>query len=91
MYVFGSKIQQIVSTFCSSLHIELQQRGVEFTQLFGKHGNLRAALLERMPPMELVRQESDAQTNGDLDQLETKSDDSPKHTNTESVRIILLP
>ncbi|KRT82627.1 hypothetical protein AMK59_3340 [Oryctes borbonicus] len=84
------KIQQIVSSFCSSLHIELQQRGVEFTQLFGKHGNLRAALLERMPPMELVRQETDAQANGDSEQLETKSDDSPKHTNNESNALLDL-
>lgn len=79
-----------MSSFCSSLHIELQQRGVEFTQLFGKYGHLRAPLLERMPPMEMVRQEGDAQTNGDLEQLETKSDDSPKHTNNESVRSCIL-
>ncbi|GJQ75627.1 hypothetical protein Trydic_g17705 [Trypoxylus dichotomus] len=84
------KIQQIVSSFCSSLHIELQQRGVEFTQLFGKYGHLRAALLERMPPMELVRQETDAQANGDLEQLETTSDDSPKHTNSESNALLDL-
>ncbi|KAI4460935.1 adaptin alpha/gamma/epsilon [Holotrichia oblita] len=84
------KIQQIVSSFCSSLHIELQQRGVEFTQLFGKHSNLRAALLERMPPMELVRQENDAQPNGDVDQLEIKSDVSPKHINNESNALLDL-
>lgn len=58
--------------------------------MFGKHSNLRSALLERMPPMELVRQEGDAQTNGDLEQLETKSDDSPKHTNNESVYLYII-
>ncbi|KAK9693608.1 Adaptin N terminal region [Popillia japonica] len=84
------KIQQIVSSFCSSLHIELQQRGVEFTQLFGKYSNLRSALLERMPPMELVRQESDAQPNGDLEQLEVKSDVSPKHITNESNALLDL-
>lgn len=74
-----------MSTFSSSLHIELQQRGVEFSQLFGKYGNLRPALLERMPPMEMTRS-SDAQTNGDSDLNDMKLDDSPQHhINNESV------
>lgn len=73
------------------MHIELQQRGVEFTQLFGKYGNLRPALLERMPPMEIVRQVPEAQTNGDYDQNEIKSiEESPQHTNSESVCIIFV-
>lgn len=84
MYGF-SEIQQIVSLFCSSLHIELQQRGVEFTKLFGKYSNLSAALLERMPPMEVSRQD-DVQTNGDYDQTENRNiDDSPQHVSKESV------
>lgn len=84
-----SQIQQIVSSFCSSLHIELQQRGVEFTKLFGKYGNLSGALLERMPPMEINRQ-NDIQTNGDADQNELKNiDDSPQHVTRESVRQFL--
>lgn len=89
-YVFFcifSKIQQIISSFCSSLHIELQQRGVEFTQLFGKYSNLRPALLERMPPMEVSRQSED-QTNGDISDGDPKSaEDSPEHiiSNSESV------
>lgn len=85
---FYSKIQQIISSFCSSLHVELQQRGVEFSQLFGKYSNLRPPLLERMPPMEVVRQ-TDAQLNGDISDVETKSvGESPQHiTNNESVSI----
>lgn len=31
--------------------MELQQRGIEFTQLFRQHGHLRPALLEKMPAM----------------------------------------
>lgn len=85
--VFSSKIQQIISSFCSSLHIELQQRGVEFSQLFGKYSNLRGALLERMPPMEVVRQSNDVHTNGDVEIESKSSEESPQHViNNESVR-----
>lgn len=84
MFIF-SQIHQIVSSFCSSLHIELQQRGVEFSKLFGKYSHLTAALLERMPPME--RNPNDAQVNGDLENGESRVlDDSPQHNvNRESV------
>jgi hypothetical protein len=64
-----SKIRQIIDTFGSHLHIELQQRGVEFSQLFRKYEHLRPALLERMPPMETARPASSsnpaAMTNGE--------------------------
>lgn len=42
-----SHILQAISSFRCSLHIELQQRGVEFSQLFGQYAHLRPALLER--------------------------------------------
>lgn len=66
-----SRIQELVESFGTHLHVELQQRGVEFTQLFRKYDQLRGALLERMPPMETVRppdalQYGD-QPNGDVD------------------------
>ena len=64
-----SKIHQIIDTFGSHLHIELQQRGVEFSQLFRKYEHMRPALLERMPPMETVRPNATnnpaAMTNGE--------------------------
>lgn len=86
----NSKIQQIVSSFSSNLHIELQQRGVEFTQLFGKYSNLRSALLERMPPMEVVRTGNEVQTNGDMDESEDKSNEnSPRHTNNTDSSVLL--
>lgn len=80
-----SQIHQIVSSFCSSLHIELQQRGVEFSKLFGKYSNLTGALLERMPPME--RSPNESQVNGDVENSESRIvDDSPQHNvNRESV------
>ncbi|KAK7074881.1 hypothetical protein SK128_020694 [Halocaridina rubra] len=45
-------IQQVVSAFGSHLNIELQQRGIEYSQLFTKHSHMRGPLLERMPPFE---------------------------------------
>lgn len=84
---FFSQIHQIVSSFCSSLHIELQQRGAEFSKLFGKYSHLTAALLERMPPLE--RNQNEAQVNGDIENSENRLviDDSPQHViERESVR-----
>ncbi|XP_049866721.1 AP-1 complex subunit gamma-1 isoform X4 [Pectinophora gossypiella] len=46
------KIRVIIDTFGSHIHIELQQRGVELSQLYRNYAHLRPALLERMPPME---------------------------------------
>lgn len=70
-----------MSSFCSSLHIELQQRGVEFSQFFGKYSHLRPSLLERMPPMEVVRQAGDAHTNGDIESDSKTPEESPQHVN----------
>ncbi|XP_055681469.1 AP-1 complex subunit gamma-1 isoform X3 [Lutzomyia longipalpis] len=49
------EIKQIIDAFGSHLNVDLQQRGVEFSQLFKTHNHLRAALLEKMPPMQLNR------------------------------------
>lgn len=55
------------------MNIDLQQRSVEFSQLFKSHNNLRPALLEKMPPMQVARisnQNSDyAEDNGRLGEL----------------------
>lgn len=42
-------------TFGSHLNIDLQQRGVEFTQLFNSYNHLRESLLEKMPAMTINR------------------------------------
>lgn len=88
----ANQIQQIISSFRSSIHIELQQRGVEFSELFGKYSHLRPALLERMPPMEVVRQnDENAHTNGDLDSFDIPSEESsPQHVPTESNALLDL-
>ncbi|CAH0718797.1 unnamed protein product, partial [Brenthis ino] len=53
------KIRVIIDTFGSHIHIELQQRGVELSQLYKQYAHLRPALLERMPPMEAAAAERD--------------------------------
>ena len=46
------EIQQIIDTFGSHLDADLQQRGVEFGQLFRSQAGMRAQLLEPMPVLE---------------------------------------
>uniref|UniRef100_U5EPQ6 AP-1 complex subunit gamma n=1 Tax=Corethrella appendiculata TaxID=1370023 RepID=U5EPQ6_9DIPT len=49
------KTKQIVEAFGSHLNIDLQQRGVEFSQLFRDYSHMRNALLEKMPKMQINR------------------------------------
>lgn len=87
-HLYFSRIRQIINSFQTSIHIELQQRGVEFSQLFGKYGTMRNALLERMPPMEIARQQSDDSpiNNYEIEDVDQPTD-SPVHQ-TDSVSII---
>ncbi|XP_029722942.1 AP-1 complex subunit gamma-1 [Aedes albopictus] len=48
-----ANIQNIINAFRVHLNIDLQQRAVEFNQLFTSHNHLRAALLEKMPIMKI--------------------------------------
>uniref|UniRef100_A0ABD2WIW1 AP-1 complex subunit gamma n=1 Tax=Trichogramma kaykai TaxID=54128 RepID=A0ABD2WIW1_9HYME len=73
---FYRKIRQIIDTFGSNLNIELQQRGIEFSQLFRKYDHLRPALLERMPPMETAKPQANGiigVINGDSEVEEEKT------------------
>ncbi|XP_064538322.1 AP-1 complex subunit gamma-1 isoform X1 [Drosophila montana] len=49
------EIQALITSFGSHLNVDLQQRGVEFTQLFGSYKHLRPPLLEKMPAMQISR------------------------------------
>ncbi|XP_018915804.2 AP-1 complex subunit gamma-1 isoform X3 [Bemisia tabaci] len=71
------KIRDVIESFNTSLHMELQQRGVEYSQLFGKYSHLRSALLEKMPPMEVTRtaNNEDGITNVEVE------DQTPSPTN----------
>lgn len=68
-----SDIQLLIKSFGTDLNVDLQQRGVEFSQLFGTYNSLRPALLEKMPPMQLQRDSS--QNGGSFD--ETAESGSP--------------
>ena len=60
------KIQEIIDAFGSHVEVDLQQRGVEFSQLFRKYSGMRTALLEPMPPIErdtTMLEESENQGN----------------------------
>lgn len=61
-----SEIKDIIETFGSHLNIDLQQRGVEFAQLFGSHSHLRESLLEKMPAMTINKMNG----NGDVEVTE---------------------
>lgn len=51
------------------MNIDLQQRGVEFTQLFGSYNHLREALLEKMPAMTINRMNG-SNGNGEVEVTE---------------------
>ncbi|XP_012277863.1 AP-1 complex subunit gamma-1 isoform X6 [Orussus abietinus] len=93
---FYRKIRQIIDTFGSNLHIELQQRGIEFSQLFRKYENLRPALLERMPPMETARPQANGiigLVNGEPELEEDKSpvlEQVPAPVSTDSSALLDL-
>lgn len=87
IFCYYRKIRQIIDTFGSNLHIELQQRGIEFSQLFRKYDHLRPALLERMPPMETARPQANGiigMVNGEPEPEDEKSSTLLESTTTTS-------
>ena len=66
LILFSSEIKEIILTFGSHLNIDLQQRGVEFTQLFNSYNHLRESLLEKMPAMTINRMNG-ANGNGEVE------------------------
>mgnify|MGYP001022028626 CR=1 FL=1 len=64
--------------FASHIHMELQQRGSEYSQLFVKYDHMRPALLERMPPFEITHQsnhDGNELINGELTPSPLSSDE----------------
>ncbi|KAL5277957.1 AP1G1 family protein [Megaselia abdita] len=82
-------ILYLIKSFGTDLNVDLQQRGVEFAQLFGTYNSLRPALLEKMPPMQIQRDSSQnggsfdetAETSSSADLLENGG--SEDHVNKE--------
>ncbi|XP_005091259.1 AP-1 complex subunit gamma-1 isoform X2 [Aplysia californica] len=48
----SQKLKQVLAQYGSSTNVELQQRSVEYSNLFGKYDHMRPALLEHMPLIE---------------------------------------
>ncbi|KAK0045846.1 AP-1 complex subunit gamma-1-like isoform X2 [Biomphalaria pfeifferi] len=46
------RLKQIIAIYGSSTNVELQQRSVEYTNVFSKFDHIRSALLEHMPLIE---------------------------------------
>uniref|UniRef100_A0A1I8NYS3 AP-1 complex subunit gamma n=1 Tax=Stomoxys calcitrans TaxID=35570 RepID=A0A1I8NYS3_STOCA len=62
------EIQALITSFGSHLNVDLQQRGVEFSQLFGSYKHLRPPLLEKMPAMQVSRMSSqNGESSGSYD------------------------
>ncbi|XP_030386724.1 AP-1 complex subunit gamma-1 isoform X1 [Scaptodrosophila lebanonensis] len=62
------EVQALITSFGSHLNVDLQQRGVEFTQLFGNYKHLRPPLLEKMPAMQISRISSqNGESSGSFD------------------------
>ncbi|XP_065366286.1 AP-1 complex subunit gamma-1 isoform X1 [Calliphora vicina] len=62
------EVQALITSFGSHLNVDLQQRGVEFSQLFGTCKHLRPALLEKMPAMQVSRMSSqNGESSGSYD------------------------
>ncbi|KAK9504348.1 hypothetical protein O3M35_010703 [Rhynocoris fuscipes] len=84
-----SKIRELIESFGSHVQMELQQRGVEYSQLFGKYSYLRSGLLERMPPLEI--QKSNISThNGNVSQEIEEEDISPQENPNSNALLVLL-
>ena len=84
----------MIESFGSHVQMELQQRGVEYSQLFGKYSHLRNGLLERMPPLEVNKgglpNNSEAH-NGNI-QLEAEEEElvTSPNDNHSSVSFLIL-
>ncbi|XP_041780471.1 AP-1 complex subunit gamma-1 isoform X4 [Anopheles merus] len=67
-----TRVKQMIEAFGSHLNIDLQQRGVEFAQLFRDYSHLRPALLEKMPKIQkTLPNGTDAEGGGFDDQQPT--------------------
>ncbi|KAL4234218.1 AP-1 complex subunit gamma-1 [Mactra antiquata] len=78
-------ILDITSRYSSSTQAELQQRAVEYTTIFRKYDQMRSALLEQMPLMEVNRTKE--AYDGDDDStslLDTKT--NVEHNNIENIK-----
>ncbi|XP_062504187.1 AP-1 complex subunit gamma-1-like [Corticium candelabrum] len=67
------RIQGLVAQYGTNLDVELQQRSVEYSQLFSAFNHMRSALLERMPLPDVKASASVNDTNGAGESLPTEA------------------
>jgi len=63
----------MVASFTTHMHTDLQQRGIEYNQLFNRYDPMREGLLERMPAMESNRTQR-SQWNDTVENIPSPSD-----------------
>lgn len=63
----------MVASFTTHMHTDLQQRGIEYNQLFNKYDPMREGLLERMPAMESNRTQQ-SQWNETIENIPSPND-----------------
>lgn len=83
----------MVASFTTHMHTDLQQRGIEYNQLFNRYDPMREGLLERMPAMESNRTQR-SQWNDTIENIPSPSDllvaDVNSTETTDSVIIIFI-
>lgn len=63
----------MVASFTTHMHTDLQQRGIEYNQLFNRYDPMREGLLERMPAMESNRTQQ-SQWNETIENIQSPND-----------------
>ncbi|VVC33778.1 Coatomer/clathrin adaptor appendage, Ig-like subdomain,Gamma-adaptin ear (GAE) domain,Clathrin/coatomer [Cinara cedri] len=87
------KIHEMVASFTTHMHTDLQQRGIEYNQLFNRYDQMRDGLLERMPAMESNRTQR-SQWNETIENISSSNDllvpDVNPETNDSNALLVLL-
>ncbi|XP_021709853.1 AP-1 complex subunit gamma-1 [Aedes aegypti] len=82
-----ANIQNIINAFRVHLNIDLQQRAVEFHQLFTSHNHLRAALLEKMPVLKISELTTSEYNSDFAGSAEPTSASSPSEESTPQKQV----
>ncbi|CAL1527635.1 unnamed protein product [Lymnaea stagnalis] len=85
------RLKQIITLYGSSTNVELQQRSVEYSNLFSKFDHLRPALLEHMPLIEAHPHSIESGFNEKQDDLNLLSDSFSRNIARTSVPTPSLP
>ncbi|XP_022337174.1 AP-1 complex subunit gamma-1-like isoform X2 [Crassostrea virginica] len=92
------RVKAVIDAYGGSTHVELQQRSVEYSNIFSRYENLRSALLEPMPLIEGSRsknvlansESSDLLNEENIPNGEDTAEKAKNINNTESQNILDL-